>query len=362
MIFLKKLSFFVVCFSLCFTAAAQSPAADNSDAEKPANPVDFFIIPILETVFSGEITWRPDWPEDMPPDSFSFLKERAAPEIIEISNAERNYIVKYDRKYGKGRLIEFPLFLPDGYLTVKVNYAVSGAVLDMTVSFYSKTKDINTEDVNTGQIDQNDKNDKSFNNEKIWYIEFPGNFLPYSNSSPGGVFPPVSVKCGDTAYQVFLFESPSFLTETWYSSDGNLLVFCKAAVNNQNGIWNIHSLQIHDSLGLRFQDYFYDSFGNITEIRRKDMVFKALYRDRCPTYWQYADNAGYEMQWDTQMVLMRMKSNEIEYRYEYEKDSFGNWVKRHEIAIVIQSELLFSKPLYSRGIWNRRIVFAEKGR
>jgi hypothetical protein len=193
-------------------------------------------------------------------------------------------------------------------------------------------------------------------------INFPSGFLPYSALSLGGGFPPLSVTVDDTAYFVFIFESPLFLTETWFDSDGNMTLFSKAQTIVDKGEWRIRSLQIHDESGIYFIDYYHDSYGNVTEIRSDDRVISAFYRDNLPRY-RIVNALRYEFHWDTQGILTAVKGlgeNDYlfaEYRYGYDQDTAGNWVSRRETAYIFQYELMAPNLSYSRGIWNRRIVY-----
>jgi len=193
--------------------------------------------------------------------------------------------------------------------------------------------------------------------DDVWNIEFPPYFFPYSDMSSGGAFPAVKITAGESVYSVYFFESSAFLTETWYDSNGNMLVFCRANVNIHNNSWRIRSLQIHDDAGVRFEDYFFDSGGNITEIRRDEQVFQALYRNKLPTYWKNP-SVNYELQWDKIDTLIRITSDAVDYRYEYEKDSRGNWVKRRENAFALRNDLLAPDYSLNRGEWNRRIEYS----
>ena len=326
------------------------------DAEEPKQPQDFLLIPILETVFSGDPRWRPDWPIDIPPDGFSLKKGNKLPAVIELFNETENFVVRRDN----GRLIAFPFFYANGYAAVQAAYSADGALQKMTVSI----KNYASQD-SEGETE-----------EKIWNIAFPAGFLPYSDLSPGGPFPPLKITSDEDVFYVFIFESPAFLTETWYDSEGEMIVFCKALVNLEGKTWRIRSLQIQEPQadlpqtdegsppavsGLRFEDYYFDSSGNISEIRLTDKVFSAVFRGGLPGYWRH--DFQYELQWDTQGILNVVKTagepedSYLEYRYEYQYDAAGNWVKRQETAFNIRVNLLVPQPSSSGGTWNRRIVY-----
>ena len=320
---------------------------------------DFYLIPVLETVFSGNLRWSPDWPAVIPPDGFSLPPGNQLLQVLELSNGNDVFILERD---SEGRLLEFPFFYEGGYAKVKIEYSPFGHLQTMNVSFLNFASQ--------DEEDEEPEDDESQDEEETWLITFPPDFLPYSELSPGGSFPVISVSSDDSDFFVFIFESPLFLTETWYDSDGNMLVFCKASVNMRNGAWRIRSLQIHGESGVRFEDRFFDSSGSVTEIRlssedSEDVRFLALYRDRIPVYWR-SDDFIYELQWDTRGILTIIKAwdetgaFDTEYRYRYE-DSFGIWVRREEAAYRVQYDLLTPQPSYSRGIWTRRVEFFQAG-
>ena len=338
---------FLVIF-LLITTHAFSQETDGEDGQ--TDDRNFFLLPVLETVFSDGPRWSPNWPSDFPPDGFSLPPGNPPFIVLELSNGNDTFVIRRD---SEGRLLEFPFFYEDGYAKIKLDYSPSGAVQTMNIEF-KKSSSNEEESQDEGEDDE------------TWDITFPPDFLPYSELSPGGSFPVIRVSSDDTDYFVFIFESPLFLTETWYDSGGNMLVFCKASVNTRNGAWRIRSLQIHGESGVSFEDRFFDSSGNITEIRlfsegAEDRRLLALYRENMPVFWQ-SDDFTYELQWDAQWLLTVIKAwdgtgaFDTEYRYRY-TDLFGVWVRREEAAYRVQFDLLTPQPSYSRGIWSRRLEF-----
>jgi hypothetical protein len=336
---------FLVIFLLITTPAFSQETDGESDGQTDDH--NFFLLPVLETVFSGSPRWSPDWPSSFPPDGL-FLPPGNPPFIVlELSDGYDTFVLRRD---SEGRLLEFPFFYEDGYAQIKLEYSSSGAVQTMNIAFKKPSAQ-----------EEKSENDE----EETWLVAFPPDFLPYSELSPGGSFPVIRVSSGDSDYFVFIFESPLFLTETWYDSDGNMLVFCKASVNLEKGAWRIRSLQIHGEGGVNFEDRFFDSYGNITEIRlssdgAEDRRVLAMYRENMPVFWQ-SDDFTYELQWDTQGLLTVIKAWDgtggfnTEYRYRY-TDNLGVWVRREE-AYRVQFDLLVPQPSYSRGIWSRRVEF-----
>jgi len=351
-------------FFLLINIPAFSQEAEGE--EEQSDERDFFLVPVLEIVFSGSLRWNPNWPADMPPDGFSLPSGNPPPVALELSNGNDTFVLRRD---SEGRLLEFPFFYDGGYAKIKLEYSMSGSLQTMNISF------------NKFRVpDEESQQDESQDDEETWYVALPPDFLPYSELSPGGSFPVISVSTtllnstaspdssSDSDFFVFIFESPLFLTETWYDSDGNMLSFCKASVNiEKNNVekdaWRIRSLQNHGESGVRIEDRFFDSFGNITELRfysddSEDRRILALYRENKPLYWQ-RDDFIYDLQWDTREILTVIKAwdktggFDTEYRYRYDMDDFGIWIRREEVAYKFQYDLLVPQP-QSRGIWTRR--------
>jgi hypothetical protein len=304
--------------------------------------LNLLLIPILETVFSKNIYWNPEWPSSVPPDGFLIKNTDNQPAVIDLFNETEIFTVRRD---AQGRLTEFPYFLANGYAVIKAVY-----------------KENALGKINITQYSFSDDEEASPSQEMSLNIDFPSDFLPYSEFSLGGAFPPLSVTSEDSGYSVFIFESPLFLTETWFDSDGNMVLFSKAQTIVDKGEWRIRSLQIHNETGIYFIDYYHDSYGNVTEIRSDDRVISALYRENLP-YYKSSNDLRYEFHWDTRGILTNVKGladNDYlfaEYRYGYDNDTAGNWISRQETAYILQYELLAPNFSYSRGIWNRRIVY-----
>jgi hypothetical protein len=356
----------ILFFTACLFAIFQAPQrvwpadaeqvnaapADATSVDASTSKIDFYLTPLIEAAFSGNIYWRPDWPLNIPPDGFSLQKGSGLPEEIEISNGVEKYNIKKD---GEGRLIEFPFFTIEGYVRVETVYADTGALQTMSASFFPY-----------GATDAAQDNQTK---EKIWYIEFPDDFIPYSDYSPGGSFPPAKISQDDNVFYVFFFESPIFFSETWYDRDGDFFSFCKALVDRKNDTgyfypvsvctWRIRSLQIIGPDSPYFEDYFFDSNGNITEIRLSGKSFQAVYQNKHPRYWRYLDGNQSELYWDTQGTLISIKAVGIEYHYEYGWNSSGDWTSRQESAYKTEFDLLIPTPSLSRGTWNRKIQFYE---
>ena len=314
----------------------------SQDSDEKNTKLNLLLIPILETIFSNNIYWNPEWPSSVPPDGFLIKNSGLQPSVIELYNGTLKFSVRRD---AKGRLTEFPFFLSDGYAEIQVLYN-ENALRRLNIAKYSFASDEET----------------SPSLEMTLIVNSPPGFLPYSELSLGGAFPPLSVMADGTAYFVFIFESPLFLSETWFDTDGNMVLFSKADTIVDRGEWRIRSLQIHNAGGIYFIDYYHDSYGNVTEIRSDDRVISAFYRGNIPQY-KTGNALRYEYHWDTGGILTTVKGlgeNDFlfaEYRYGYDRDVNGNWVSRRETAYLFQYELLAPNFSYSRGNWNRRIVY-----
>jgi hypothetical protein len=345
------------------TGKAASVPAEASDAGTETGPVVFSLIPLLEAAFNGELSWRPDWPADIPVDGFALSPEKSGSSLgIVLSNGVETYTLK---RNVRGRLTEFPCFSQGACLQVKAAYGVSGEVLSMIVN----AGDGSSQTGNTAA--------------QTWDIVFPPDFFPCDDNPPGGTFPPVRVSRGETAFFVVWYESPAFLSETWYDEAGNMSAYFKAPVRWENGRWRALSLQTWDAAGMRSEDYFFDGSGCISEVRSPDGRFSALYRNNRPRYWERQPSGGEEtaaaqmaLQWDERGFPASLRfedaapadvpsadsadapvmaeSPPLEYRYEYELDIAGNWIKRQDIAIIRRFGVL--APRLERS-WTRQIEF-----
>ncbi|MDR1576054.1 MAG: hypothetical protein LBS37_08625 [Treponema sp.] len=379
--------------------AVETPAEDLPDDESA--PVIFPLIPLLETAFNGELRWRPDWPDDIPPDGFSLTAEnlrsgggsdaRWLPFSFTLSNGSETFSFKRDEA---GRLREFPFFSRNGRLSVKADYDDSGAMLSMNVRAAACENEADGEGADSGVSE--DESAESEISEITWDIEFPPDFFPYSESSPGGDFLPVKVSCGDTDFFVFFFESQAFFSETWYDSGGNPLVFFRANVRPENGSWTVQALHSWDAKGRQSEEYSFDAGGNISGIRSPEGTFSALYTGSVPRYWERQPVSGEAavshaaLQWDERGFLLSLSFEDappaagsvpvssvetallevnppdapaaeeaepppVEYRYKYELDAGGNWISRQDIAIIDRFGVFVPRPGRS---WTRRISFA----
>jgi hypothetical protein len=329
-------------------AAASAGAAESAAPDETGDttgPAAFSLIPLLEAAFSGELRWRPDWPVVFPPDAFCLAGESSpgAPGgSLAITLSGETEIFSFHRN-DRGRLDEFPFFFSDAWYKIQAAYADSGAILSMNISA-----------------------------ETSWTIEFPPDFFPYNDAlAPvDGVFPPIRVAGGEAVCFVIILENPAFISETWYDQAGNLMAYFKARIHRDfAGLrpgrgWRVQSLQIRDQDGLRAEDYFFDAAGNLSEVRREAGVFSALYQGKRPRYWERPDGSPVTLQWDRRGLLVGRKpggaaDSPAEYRYEYELDTAGNWLKRQDIAIISRFGVFVAQ---TGKAWSRTMRYPDGSR
>jgi hypothetical protein len=302
--------FFPLIFLSVFAPGAVSLAAQT--------PLPLILL--VEAASSGDLAWRPDWPGDFPPDAFR-LGSGTPPEAvsaIEISNGADTFSLKRD---SRGLLVEFPFFYQGAVLRARAAYTGSGALESLAIQFPSGGDSAEAEDLNA---------------------EFP---LDEDQ--------PVLVSRGDAVFFVYIQRRPLFISETWYDEEGNLLAYFKAALLRESPEI-IRSLQIMDSSGGGFEYYSFDGEGGITGIRSAWGSSSALYRNRRPQYWETRDASRFALQWDERGFLTGLRGEDppLEYRYEYEVDKAGNWIKRQDIALVNRFDVYAPRPgtAWTRGI------------
>ncbi|MDR2785149.1 MAG: hypothetical protein LBB83_04455, partial [Treponema sp.] len=134
------------------SASPAAPAGESAPPSDSARP--FPLIPILETILAGEISWRPDWPVETPPDLFAVSGEaRSVTVTLEFPAADQlnpagaaradsanppdlsepadssgpanrfEYTLAHDED---GRLTDFPFFMNGGFFQTRVSYDERG--------------------------------------------------------------------------------------------------------------------------------------------------------------------------------------------------------------------------------------------
>ncbi|MDR2485334.1 MAG: hypothetical protein LBD55_08065 [Treponema sp.] len=309
-------------------------AVESENQETADKPAPFPLGPILVSALQKGVPWRPDWGLAMPPDAFRLVSGR--PLSITLTINEEKYRVLWDRK---GALLEFPLALNGVFVQVQAVFRSSGAMQSLII---------------TGA-------------EPPRQIDFIGKEVPLSLAR---------VTQDGTVCFVALRYDPVDIAETWYDQEGTALAGFISRSRYTRGYPNILTLESRYEGKETSEWYYYDSFGNISEIQAPGAVFSVLYsREQHPRYWKRrifdASNPdvpalleNYTLQWDEQGLLVRMAgisgrddSDAADFRYEYTLDSRGNWIERREIRMIRRLGVLVSSP----GLTVKRVITYRTG-
>jgi hypothetical protein len=372
--------------------AAVSPAAQAGTAALPSDSTrPFPLVPILETILAGEISWRPDWPVEVPPDLFTISGEARSitvtlefpagvvTEQTDPSGADYSDTVnpadlpepadKFEYaliRDGDGRLTDFPFFMDRGFSQTRVSYDNRGRIAGLTVSA-----------------------------PVLWRIEFmeyhaetglpilarlnAGSAAPSADASDaagsGGAWFFAALEYGDIS-----------ISETWYNPAGTGLSVYQYRYDFPDGKKRFAESVDFPAGERKSAEYHYDSWGNLTGIGG---VYSAVYRENRPQYWQrplplppavddaavsentargnaaaenvvLRDAAGegaplgdipwrLTFQWDEQHLVTRLQGysedenagGKWDTRYTYTLDNGGNWKERREIRMIRQGDHLF---------------------
>jgi hypothetical protein len=283
-----------------FCAFSLLPAGDDPEQGEAAD-VPFIIAPILEIISDGNVSWRPDWPREIPPDAFTLNHGRAS--LIKINAGGVEYGI---RRNGEGRLTEFPH--PYGGLAgVKVEYGPEGEIAGI--------------DVAPAEPGQNP-----------WTVFFPRNFF-----APGAES---LIRAGRDGVDLFAVvqETGAGACETWYDAEGRALAYAATSVRDYGGR-RVRSVEIRDASGTRGETCHFESGGRVSLVEAGSVRASAVYGGR-PLYWGFTggsdgetEGAGnFSLQWDENGFLVRMYGPGGDFRYSYDIDEKGNWIRRRETA------------------------------
>ena len=377
------------CTALSAAAQAGPPASED--------PFPFPLIPLMETVDRGIVSWRPDWPPELPPDAFSLaVNVRTVPPVVPGREGIRSVSLSTEPELrvardAEGRFREFPHFWKGAFYRTKVRYDAGGKLRGLSL---------------TGLAPEDGMAE--------------GPALDFELELPGGDGAPFMVRSGDRVFWIVVAGGVEGMdgggdtvSETWYDGEGNFfgLVTCRFAGNggaermDGGAGGHIVSLEIRDRWT---ESYRYYSGGALTRVESPGGVYTAVYGEKGPLYRKYTpvsapaaasaaaetgessepapstpaaersrhgdgvkDPADYpsfppetDFQWDERGFLVLLRNRDAdgafagEFRYEYETDDRGNWTLRREIEMVHQSGLLV--PVF-RGELRRRITRAEAG-
>jgi hypothetical protein len=352
----------------------------------PASP--FPLGPVLVEALCGDGRWRPDWPLEIAPDAFT-VKGRAAAVTMEITGvweagggagdaepgmeAGAGPVLRGPRYRGiayrlardsQGRLAAFPLALgleerepdPPALVFAQVEVRRGEGIEELRIlapappAEEARAEDLAGETAPAGtpaaREDPAGGSAKSPADMIIWSVLFSDPFLPGMPPGKG----PVKVQTGEDTYYVLFAGGMGRIAETWYDPLGNFVAYFETRIGETRIGPGDAGPRV---LGLRGQnfnrDYRYESGGNLSECSGDQGFFSALYGGRArPLYWTAGRDYG--LSWDEGDRLIAMRdlgpasgaSGDFPaaFRYEYDFDSRGNWIRRREIALFRRENLL----------------------
>lgn len=354
---------FVLAVVLAFPCGAQNPPASLVEPDPSGPEENSGIVPlglVLE-ILQGEADpgrWRPDWPLEIPPDAFTV---RGALSIdLELGDGEGEeffgailgqYRLAWD---SRGRPTDLPLALPVAgpaqdpvFVQARLRYGEGDGLTAIDIEIPPPAWP-------SGSLS----------------IRFEAPYVP-------GILPPVRVDYGDRLYHVRFHAGIHEIAETWFDPWGTFSAYFKSLIEPSDGggaggdvPWRIRGIEgaeyVREESGAFSPltpfgvSLFYESGGNLSERSGEYGSFSAIYGGR-PLYWSRASRR-FSLQWDQGGRLVRMRDLgddgvlPVDFRYDYEFDSRGNWILRRETALFRAGNLLV--PAYSR-VLTRRIVYGE---
>jgi hypothetical protein len=315
-------------------------------AAAPAGPGLFPLNFLLDAALSREVSWRPDWPAAIPPDSFTLLAGQAAALTLTLpadlldadtggtantdpaagTGSSKSAAVEYRLTRDRaGRLGEFPFFM--------------GGTLYQAAAVYDSAYPERIKKITADTPDASDP----------WEVEF----LKYDDGDPSQA----RIDRGGTRYFAALQYHGRIVTETWYDQDERILAFFSLEYQGGEKKKWLLSIDSRDDQGQRFETYRYDSAGNITALESSEPSagageYMTTYNAKSrPRYWDYP-GANYILQWDEQGFLVRLmevpgSSEEVpaalqppeevqpvDIGYEYTLDERGNWTERRGTSLL----------------------------
>jgi hypothetical protein len=318
----------------------------------------------------GDGRWRPDWPVEIAPDAFT-VKGRAAAVTVELTGvweAGAESALRGPRYRGityrlawdsQGRLAAFPLALgleergldPPALVFAQVEVRRGEGIEELRILAPAPpAEEAGAENLagetalaGTPAAGEDPAGGPAGLSADmiIWSVLFSDPFLPGMPPGKG----PVKVQTGEDTYYVIFDGGGGRITETWYDPLGDFIAYFETRIEPGDAGPRV--------LGLRGQnfnrDYRYESGGNLSECSGDQGFFSALYGGRVrPLYWTAGRDYG--LSWDEEDRLIAMRdlgpapgaSGDFPaaFRYEYDFDSRGNWIRRREIALFRRENLL----------------------
>ncbi|GMO47219.1 MAG: hypothetical protein Ta2G_02590 [Termitinemataceae bacterium] len=237
--------------------------------------------------------WQPDWPLDIPCDAF--YAEGAS--SITLSAGEAEYTVSYD---AKGHLLRFPFLLNGTLVQVTCTRNKSGSVSSIALDTLDDTE------------------------IKIEFLEFDDDDRPTL----------ARINANDTWSFASFNNAASIEIVT---DESGLLQGTFVMRKYQEKITTIEYTSAEDD-STKIAIFFYDSFGNVSGIERKDSTdntdnieaYSAAFNKSGLIQWRRLGNI-YRFRWDEKKHLVELRADENIFFYEYDFDKQGNWIERREL-------------------------------
>jgi hypothetical protein len=383
--------FFIICLFLPSLLTAQN-------AEPPVSS-PFPLGPVLVEAFYGDGRWRPDWPVEIAPDAFTV--EGAREVVVELSytGGEPPTADQIPRGPGPvpllsgyrwagdsaGRLTAFPAALPldaaEGgapglvFAQVEVRRGGEGGILELGIRAPVSRRDVPAGEAEEGGVttgiqapgavaEGRETRETETPAETLWSVLFPVPQFPELPPSPE----PAKVQCGEAVFYVLFNGGGGWIAETWYDPWGSFAAYFKTLLGSEpaGGVRRV--------LGLEGEGYNrdcrYESGGNLSECSGDQGYFSALYDARGRPRYRISGRS-YGLQWDEEGRLADMRDlsplsaavsvpegsgEPASFRYEYELDSRGSWIRRREISLFLRGNLLLPERM---GETVRRIDYRE---
>ncbi|MDR2136123.1 MAG: hypothetical protein LBO76_05860 [Treponema sp.] len=330
---------------------------------------------VLEAVQGGAGRWRPDWPREIPPDAF------AVEGALDLGLDPGEGVLGRYRlaRDAGGRLTDFPLALPSPqgpvFAQARISYGGEGGITGIDIELPAPEPAPGappgaeaSDDAETS-AGAEASDGAGIPDALLFSLRFEEPYFPDSAAPPRA-----GVVYGERRYYVLFSAGVREIAETWFDPQGVCTAYAKSRIAREaprsgaapaEAPWRITGLEIAEygpegAPESRPALFHYESGGNLSESSGGYGSFSAIYGAAGrPLAWS-RDSLNFSLQWDQGGRLVRLRDltgSPADFRYDYEFDSRGNWVRRRETALVRAGNLLL--PAYSRDLV-RRIVYAEE--
>ena len=290
-----------IVFVLPIGLAAQQLNMPDTNAQ--VQGPGFSIGTLLRSAQGYDTVWRPDWPQDIPPDIF-YAGSRAVSIRADFGDG---ILLEFSRDSNR-RILSFPILL-ENQNSAETGTGENGMVFVQGRSEYDRE----------GRLTQ-----ISWEENLADMLEWDGENRPIVCRVFSGGY-----------YFIALEYIQDTIIETWYSQEGIPLFV----------VISEKSKHITPS---QEKSFFYNSDGYISrieywnpggEILQKSAT--ALYNSQgMPRYLEH-EAVNYAWQWDTKGHLVRFSAVQapnpayiLDYRYEYTLDNRENWTQRQELVMA----------------------------